>query len=228
MCAVRNMTETEFTESRITKYLDKVETRYRCWDAGWYLYRRLMQGGMNRFSTDYLEMAYVLLKAWGMDSRGARLASFDDFKRSIKDSKTEILKLSRLRIEEVDSFKTGSVHETLKHLFGSLKLVKNKKPKFVSFAKAMHFLCPDLVPPMDRKYTLGYFGQNQYALQDNERQFQLFIKIMEQYRLFNRKHPLAKRVDKQSRWNLNLPKVCDNIIIGHYLLKEKKPERTHS
>ena len=82
--AVREMTEAEFSESRITEYLNKVETDYRCWDAGWYLYRRLMNlGATNPFSTDYLEMAYVLLKAWGMDSRGARLASFDDFVDSI-------------------------------------------------------------------------------------------------------------------------------------------------
>ena len=221
---IKQMETSEFSKSHVKKCLEKVEREYHVLDPAWCIYRLLLQGTGHRFSTNYLDESFVLLKAWGMDSKGARLAKPDVFKRSIIANKDDIAELSRLRIENLDSIKSGVVHDKLEQLFDCLELVQSGKPRFVTFSKAMHFLCPNLVPPMDRKYTLGFFGSNQYALRkgNEKRQFELFIEIMEEYRLLSRKLNLKEFVDHRSRWKMNVPKVCDNIVIGHYLFNQSR------
>jgi hypothetical protein len=219
---LRSITDLHLTETKIKAYLDKVAAEYRFGDASWYLYRLMLSRAEERLSEDYIEMMYAVLKSWGMNSRGARLAPYSDMKASILSSRSTIRKLSALRLEKVGSLRAGFVHETLRKLFDALVLVERGKPKFVTFAKTMHFLCPHLVAPMDRRYTLAFFRKNQTALPKGDRQFDLFIEIMEQYRELCLAFDLDKFVDR--RWNLTLPKVCDNIIIGQSKLRS--PTRT--
>ena len=71
---------------------------------------------------------------------------------------------------------------------------------------------------MDRQYTLFYFGKS--VPQSEERQFALFIEVMEVYRVFAATHDLSMRRTDDAHWNLNIPKICDNIVIGHRLLMD--------
>lgn len=210
---LRSLLDLHLTEKRIKTYLDEVASEYRFGDASWYLYRLMVSTPQVDFSDDYFEMMYAVLKSWGMNNRGARMAAFEQMKTSILRSRSTIKELSTLRLEKARSLTEGSVHDKLKELFETLVLVQEGKPKFVTFAKTMHFLCPHLVAPMDRRNTLVFFRKNEAALPKGNRQFDLFIEIMEQYRQLSSTFNLNKF--KDSRWNLSVPKICDNIVIGY-------------
>lgn len=213
---IRSLATLHLTDTQVSKYLQQVKLRYRHGDASWYLYREMVKERWDYSSDDQIERLYAVLSSWGMNSRGAKLAPFEKLATSIKKNQKTLDALSRHRIERVDSFESPSLFSLLRFLFDSLAIVQTGKPKFVGFSKAMHFLLPDLVAPMDRQYTLRFFRGNPAALpKQGERQFELFVKIMEDYRTFIGEHKLEKYLD--DRWNLSLPKICDNIIIGKYL-----------
>jgi len=216
---INSLAQAHLTDRQIATYLNRVRDKYRHGDASWYLYREMVwdYGG---YSSDQIERLYAVLMSWGMNSRGAKLVSFERFLASIKKNRKIIESLSEQRIQKIDSFDNPAVLLPLKHLFKSLAIVPSGKPRFVSFSKTMHFLCPHLIAPMDRKYTLTFFRKNPASLPSKpERQFELFKMIMEDYRVFVAEHKLKGFMDK--RWNLSLPKICDNIIIGRSLLRKK-------
>ena len=108
----------------------------------------MMRSSIDHLSLDYVEKVYDLLMSWGMNSRGAKLASFAKFRGSILfERNREIIRsLERLRLEEIDKrLQESEIEKSLKCLFDSLELADKEKPKFVAFSKTMHFLCPSLV-----------------------------------------------------------------------------------
>jgi len=213
---INSLAKAHLTAKQIEKYLHRVRDKYRHGDASWYLYRQMVWERGDYTTFDQIERLYAVLMSWGMNSRGAKLVPFGDFLASIKRNRQTIQRLSNLRIEKVESFDSPVLLRPLNNLFRSLVIVPSGKPRFVAFSKTMHFLCPNLIAPVDRKYTLTFFRNHQSALPTKEElQFELFIKIMEDYRIFVREHELKGYLDK--RWNLSLPKVCDNIIIGRSL-----------
>lgn len=148
----------------IDKVLNEVKGNYRPYDPGNYLYREVCkERDINRkFEDRFIELIYVTLSAWNMNSRGAKLSDFEEFRGSIKTNKKHIMDLSGYRIEEIREIEFENIIKILENLFNDLKLVgKNKndkeKPRLVTFSKTMHFLLPDLIVPIDRTYTLIFF-----------------------------------------------------------------------
>ena len=116
-------------------------------------------------------------------------------------------------------FSVENYRETLKVLFAKLELTKETSP-LVTFSKTLHFLLPDLIVPIDRKYTLSFFKKNHRGtFRDEESQFSVFMDIQCAYSTFARKHNLKGYID--DRWNQNIPKIMDNLVIG-YMLSNKK------
>jgi hypothetical protein len=93
-----------------------------------------------------------------------------------------------------------------------LNLVATGKPILVTASKTLHFFMPNLIVPIDRKYTLNFFNGNESVPTKIEKQFQVFIKIQREFSLFSATHDLTAYKDE--RWNLTIPKVMDNMIIG--------------
>jgi hypothetical protein len=100
-----------------------------------------------------------------------------------------------------------------------LKLVANGKPKLVTFSKTLHFFLPDLVVPIDRKYTLQFFYGSTYVPKSDQKQFQRFMEIEQQYLKLQSNIDFSKFID--DKWNLNIPKTLDNLIIGYEKLINK-------
>ena len=209
----------------IDKALKKVKTNYKPYDPGNYLYRKICkENDINRkFEDKFIELIYVTLSAWNMNSRGAKLSDFEDFKSSIKTNKNQIVNLSKYRIEKIREIEFDMITWRLKHLFDNLKLVgKNKnnkeKPRLVTFSKTMHFLLPDLVVPIDRTYTLKFFYGNKSINPKLNLQFQKFLHIFKECSNFASKSKLNSKLD--DNWNQNIPKIIDNIIIGYQKLNK--------
>ncbi len=160
-----------------------------------------------------------------MNARGAKLNNFEAFKDSIKQNKKEITSLKKFNIELLDETNKYKVLETTKILFKKLDLVgkswnkKKIKSKIVSFSKTLHFLLPELIVPIDRKYTLSFFYNNTNIPTDsndqknNEKQIELFNELYDKFQQLAIKYPLKQFID--NKWNTNIPKIIDNMIIGY-------------
>jgi hypothetical protein len=74
-------------ENLLEKALVITEKNYRPYDSGWYLYKLVSQYDKNKYSHEFIELVYVTLSAWNMNSRGAKLNDFDLFKESIIKNK---------------------------------------------------------------------------------------------------------------------------------------------
>ena len=214
----------QFIEDKnlIKMALDETKKNYRPLDPGWYLYRKIQKYELeNKFTKDFIELVFVTLFAWGMNSRGAKLQEFIPFMDSIMNKKEIFLSLAEKTLFEIEN---QDVQKNLKDLFWSLDLVANSKPRLVTYSKALHFFLPELIGPIDRKYTMQFFYGNTYVPNSIDRQFERFIDIELQYSKLARSTDLSKY--KDDVWNNTIPKIVDNIIIGHLRINGRLRPRT--
>ncbi len=193
---------------------------YRPHDPGSYLYRKVLEYKFkDKFKDDFLELIYVTLAAWNMNSRGAKLMDFPIFVKSIKEHQADFEKLKNAKIENLEKYK-----ETLEKLFFELKLVATNKPPLVTFSKTLHFILPELIAPIDRRYTIRFF----YGTSDNkcfkskEAQFETFWKIETAFSKFAQTKDLSKYIDDY--WNRSVPKILDNAVIGKISYDRDHPQ----
>jgi hypothetical protein len=117
----------------------------------------------------FIESIYAVLTAWGMHpmgSRGARMAEFDVFRDSLRAQTPRIEALKRyangggglrLKLAEIPGAQIPHLSEDLWSIVQDLELGMSDKARIVIGSKALHHLLPELVPPIDRRYTLRFF-----------------------------------------------------------------------
>jgi len=201
--------------SLLSKCISKTTSSYRPQAPSWYLYRKTIEYKGDKFSNDFIELVYVTLSAWNMNTRRAKLATFEKFIKTIKNNKRIFKKLAKNKLQSLS--KNKEIADNLEKLFLNLNLVRTKAA-LVTFSKTLHFFLPDLVVPIDRTFTLKYFKGG--ISSERSKQFELFMDIQKKYSEFSNKVKLEKFLD--NKWNLNIPKVCDNVIIGYGLKHPKK------
>jgi hypothetical protein len=128
----------------------------------------MLMNDIEYFSDEYIELIYIILISWNMNSRGAKLAEYDVFCDSIRSNKEVIY---RLQDQNLETAKIDTIKKYLWKLFENLSLVAPGKPKFVTYTKTFHFLFPELFPPMDRAYTLKFYYGHTNLPKKDERQF---------------------------------------------------------
>lgn len=210
------MLENAFPEKETIKScLDKTTNDYRSLDPGRLLYIWAMNVPYKkRFDDEYIKLVYVTLKAWNMNSRGAKLHDYKDFSESLQMNKNKFDRLQSIKIEDFDKIDIN----LLSDLFNDLKLSKTKS-LLVTFAKTLHFFLPNLIVPIDRKFTLAFFDkENQWTFRSAKQQFSVFCNIESAFSKFIATHDLSAY--KDCEWNQNVPKIMDNLIIGHTLNSE--------
>lgn len=161
----------------------------------------------------YIELMYATLVAWNMDSRGAKMKYFDDFKSNILVNKQRFIQLARYQLDKLSGGEFGEVKMLLAEAYESMHLMRTEG-RLVSNSKIMHFILPDLVMPMDRQNTLNFFFGN-----TNESRG-LFLKAFTYSREIAQKIDLSQFLDKE--WNQSVPKVIDNAIISSLNTKYNK------
>jgi len=159
----------------------------------------LVKGGL------FIERMYATLASWDMNTRSARMKDFDDFEHSLLNNKKQLSSLASFQIDTIPGEAAAGVKRSLGDLYDELELMKSGG-RLVANSKALHFLLPNLVMPMDRNNILRFFFNNTTESKNK------FLKI------FDCTCEVAKRVDLKSyfdhRWNLTITKVIDNAIIG--------------
>jgi hypothetical protein len=209
---------TPFIENRglLRRSLERTRMLYRQRDPGWYLYRQVTSSRQLplRLTDEFIELIYVTLAAWNMNSRGAKLAEWNTFRKSLRRHKAAFSRLARHRIERLSENSLNRILEAdIRPLFHSLRLVADSKPRLVTYSKTLHFILPHLIVPIDRKYTLNYFYGNTNVPKSFDGQFRIFADILRECQRFAILVSLRRFRDK--RWNTNIPKIIDNMIIGY-------------
>lgn len=192
------------------------------------LYREIID--MHRCSSDldsllndknFCIKIFNTLEAWNMNQRGARLMSLENFTDSILAQRSNLTKLYQYKLSSIKKdLIDRELQKLMEDVFLNLKVMRSKR-KIVGVSKAMHFLLPDLVIPIDGTYTMLYFyGYNKYSSNAQD-EFDTFKDI------FVQTYEIAKRLEltqddvNNKGWNTSIPKLIDNAIIGFFKHYEK-------
>ncbi len=172
----------------------------------------------------HLEYIYAALTSWGMHRMGetkTKMVDFKNFEKSILSNKKELNYFRSLKIEKLncDDFKL------LSNICFDLSVSKSNS-KLVGNSKALAHILPDIVPPIDRQYTLLFFQKepknilkkkgklNQPTLNHKyERDY--FNKIIDKTLDFVNCIKADKNIKIDNIFNTSYPKIFDNLIITY-------------
>jgi hypothetical protein len=102
----------------------------------------------------FLDLLYGTLRAWGIGIRASRLVPRDRFARASLDEAAALVELEQLSLERLADSSTTTRELWL--LIDRIGVVENDA-RLVAGTKTLHHLLPDLVPPMDRRWTGLFF-----------------------------------------------------------------------
>ena len=204
------------------KYAEKIKNKFDGPSAYFYLktIENVRKKEYNSLFDDekFIEYLYATLCSWGMHrmDKNTRMLDFNEFKENILKNKGKFIELSSKNILNSDLEK---IKEKIITLFRSLKIMKrDNAPKFVSNSKIMHFLLPDLIPPMDKgQITYFFFGRKK----ENGKKYipvikneeEIFWEILCKFKEIAIKLNLSKE-DLKNDWDTSIPKLVDNAIMG--------------
>jgi len=177
------------------KFVRVCAERYRNYQASEYLYNLLLKKRLNNSlkelieDDEFLQLCYVTLDSWNMNSRGSRLKDFDEFKNEIRKNQQTLADLDEYEIQKLDDDRLVAVLDKIESLFKSTSITistktkRNIKDRLVSNSKILHFLLPKLCIPMDRKYTLSFFHYTTYDWSTYKKIFRWSVNKMRELKL---------------------------------------------
>ena len=167
----------------------------------------------------FAEYAYSVLTAWGMHRmgpKGSKMRDFADFQKSLASVWPLILKLQPKLPRELRE----ADWQAMKCVFTGLRCMASRT-SLVGNSKVMAHALPDLVPPVDRQYTLKFlFGRGQIK-NDLELEWVLLERMLRgffypilQSQGFRGKASQWMRKVGVHPWDTSVLKVVDNLVIG--------------
>lgn len=167
-----------------------------------------------------IKFIYATLASWGMHRMGPNGAKMNDFK-IFSDSICSVSALiSELFPNVLSSFIEWSKLEILFELIKSM----NGATQLIGNSKTLAHLLPNLIPPVDRQYTLTFL-QNHKNINVTY-QKRLYIHLLQDFfQPLSQKSVLIDHYNKvkiESEWNTSFPKYLDNLVIGAILAKNRR------
>ncbi len=170
---------------------------------------------------DYL---YATLASWGMHRMGrnnAKLCEMEVMRGSIRAQAPRLIALEKLTLADMPENQVDLVSARIWAIMEQIR-VGIGGVKIVAGSKALHHLLPDLIPPVDREYTLQFFFGNKNI---NRPEKALFMEIFRGYFqiALQRKDAISKATRRGGEMNTSITKVIDNAIVGYVLKHIKGP-----
>ncbi len=184
-----------------------------------YFHRKSLETRQDPSSMKHLEYVYATLIAWGMNRpgrAGSKMSDFETFFQSIKPLNDCILEAQTFDCCYMDEDKW----EMIERIFKGIQ-VMDSQTSLVGNSKVMHHLLPNVIPPIDRKYTLSFLHGNTNIRNDLDYEWQLMKKIITFFFIpvasDKNFHLLA--IDWINRtnefpWDTSELKIIDNIVIS--------------
>lgn len=140
-------------------------------------------------------------------------AAFRDSILSLKDELAEAKKIDPSKIEKAD-------WKRLEKIFNTIKIM-NTRSLLVGHSKVMAHLLPNLVPPIDRTYTLQYLRGTSVICGEQHQQWRMMRGILEGFfypiivnSAFSQKAQKWMNNRKEYPWDTSILKVVDNLILA--------------
>ena len=144
------------------------------------------------------------------------MQSFDTFCRSIEPLRNHIAQAQQYNIQNMSDDKW----ECLEEIFSGINVMASGT-SLVGNSKVMHHMLPNIIPPIDREYTLWYLRGNTSIKNDLEYERSLMKTIISDFFI-----PVASNHEFQLiaatwlvsaskyPWDTSSFKIIDNLIIG--------------
>lgn len=181
--------------------------------------RRLYEDLETLFDDElFFEYLYATLTSWGLHRMGKRktkLVDFDVFIRSIQAQKSIIIPLQNKNILSISKEELHNVVEKLWEILENIK-ASISAVKLVANSKTLHHILPELIPPIDRQYTLRFF-RNSKELKHDE---QIFREIYPHFHYIGLKNKSVIQPLIGTGFHTSVTKLIDNALVG-YVLSER-------
>lgn len=142
-----------------------------------YFHEECLRAGAEEFlSKRHIELVYATLTAWGMHRMGdpertkTKLADWDLFSGSILAEKDALQQFRGARMLEMSEANYADQLLALKSTYHRLRLSVSNATVVVN-SKALFHLLPDLIPPIDRQYTIRLFTRGAEQWRGPKRKF---------------------------------------------------------
>jgi hypothetical protein len=169
---------------------------------------------------NFIDSLYATLASWGMHRMGpgnAKLVDHSAFVGSIRGQQDALLALEHLKVDQFSEADLRGLTERLWHLITSLRIGVGES-KIVVGTKAIHHLLPDLVPPIDRRYTVRFFFNQPNAIQGDEaKQQRKFCTMYPQLASIgvSCRDEIQRRPSRAVGMDTSITKIIDNAIVGY-------------
>jgi hypothetical protein len=193
----------------------------------------LRAGRENFLSQRHIEMLYATLTAWGMhrmgdaDNTKTKLADWDRFRLSLARTAPSIAEFRQRNLLEMSETEYTEAVLGLRACYETLELSESSATVVVN-SKALFHLLPDLIPPIDRQYTIRFFRRSPEVWRDAKDKFRtvsLPVGREAQFRLFHETcvemKRLADQIDpvlfeaQRIQHGVTAPKALDNAIVNY-------------
>lgn len=184
-----------------------------------YFHERALATRYDPASLTHLEYVYATLASWGMHRMGrggSKMLSFDVFSQSVQTLKGRITEAQTFDFHEMSGIKWA----VLKEIFCGVKVMASGT-SLVGNSKVMHHMLPNVIPPIDREYTLWFLRGNTTIRNDLEAEWlimkdiisQFFIPVASDTTFYSKAEQWMKR-NEDYPWDTSILKVVDNLVIG--------------
>ena len=199
------------------KYHKKFYDKNKFTGPSLYFHKKALEIISKEDIAKHLEYVYAVLVAWGMHrmgSSGAKMNHFNVFRDSLDKCWDKIIFLRKVSLNEIEK---EDVQKELKVIFDSIKIM-DSSIKLIAHSKVLAHLVPNLIPPIDREYTLFFLRGKKYVPKKewdffNEILIKFFLPIAINEKFKN--NVIKWRKNKQQfDWDTSIPKIIDNLIIG--------------
>ena len=151
-----------------------------------------------------------------MGRGGSKMQSFETFCQSIEPLKDRVAEAQRFDFREMNDIKWS----ILKEVFQSINVMASRTT-LVGNSKVMHHMLPNIVPPIDREYTLWFLHGNTTIKNNLEYEWLLMKGIISEFFIpiatdttfnYRAKQWMARKEDYP--WDTSVFKIVDNLVIG--------------
>jgi len=184
-----------------------------------YFHRRALETRQSPGDLAHLEYVYATLASWGMHRMGKggpKMQSFETFRRSIEFLTDNISEAQRFDFRAMDDAKWALVRE----IFQRINIMVSGT-SLVGHSKVLHHMMPNIIPPIDREYTLRYLRGNTNIKNDLDQEWLTLKEIVSDFFIPVASHPdfhLKASIwiasQDQYPWDTSILKVVDNLLIG--------------
>jgi hypothetical protein len=151
-----------------------------------------------------------------MGKGGSKMRSFEAFRASVEPLRNRIAAAQELTAAAMDD----SGWALLEEIFREIKIMASGAT-LVGNSKVMHHMLPNVVPPIDREYTLRLLYGNTNLPNDLDKEWTRMRGIISGFFVPAAVHPVLqskaqKWMANQAAypWDTSVMKVVDNLLIG--------------